>query len=397
MIAKLREAFNRQFTTEKYQSFLSEIESQFDHKPPFRIAETPVFISESLKEHLFKATDLIVDVITDPSFKEKTEGSLHESYRVPYEDDHTTFLQMDYGITTNDEGELIPQLIEVQGFPSLYFYQDLVANMYAKHFTSPKGFSHLFVESGEAYIQKLRETIVGDEDARNVVLMEVEPERQTTRIDFLLAEQILGIKTICISKLKKSGRTIYYEGDDGKLVEVRRIFNRVIRDELLQRNDLPREFHMNDDVDLEWVGHPNWFFRISKYTLPLLQNEYVPDTWFLKDVEQIPENLEDYVLKPLFSFSGAGVIFHVSRDAIEQTHDPSNYILQKKVRYDPVIITPNEPVKCEVRMLMIWDKGAPRPVMVNNLARLSKGEMIGVKYNKDKDWVGGSVGLFPVQ
>lgn len=397
MIRDLREAFNRQFSAEKYRSFLSDIESIFDHKPPFRIAETPVFIPESLKEHLFKATDLIVDVITDPSFKEKTDGALQESYRVPYEDDHTTFLQMDYGITTNDDGELVPQLIEVQGFPSLYFYQDLVAKMYAKHFACPEGFSHLFLESGEAYIQKLRETIVGDEDPRNVVLMEVEPERQTTRIDFLLADQLLGIKSVCISKLKKSGRTIYYEGDDGKLVEVRRIFNRVIRDELLQRNDLPREFHMNDDVDVEWVGHPNWFFRISKYTLPFLQNEYVPDTWFLKDVEHIPENLEDFVLKPLFSFSGSGVIFHLSRDAIEQTHDPSNYILQKKVRYDPVIITPNEPVKCEVRMLMIWAKGAPRPVMVNNLARLSKGEMIGVKYNKDKDWVGGSVGLFPVQ
>jgi hypothetical protein len=46
-------------------------------------------------------------------------------------------------------------------------------------------------------------------------------------------------------------------------------------------------------------------------------------------------------------------------------------------------------------MLMLWEKDAPRPVIVNNLARLSKGEMVGVRYNKGKDWVGGSVGFFP--
>ncbi|MDH3651440.1 MAG: hypothetical protein OEQ53_17285 [Saprospiraceae bacterium] len=396
MIREIRKIYNREFTPEKYQIFLRDIGSLFGHQPAFRIAETPIFVPDALKEHLFRATKLINDVIVNPSFLQQSEGSLQDAYRVPNEDGHTTFLQMDFGITRSEDGELIPQLIEVQGFPSLYFYQHIVANMYAKHFYHPPGFSHLFTESAEEYIENLRELIVGNHDPKHVVLMEVEPDRQTTQIDFLLAGQMLGIKTLCISKLKKAGGTVYYEDEDGKKIQVHRIFNRVIRDELLQRDDLPREFHMNDDVQVEWIGHPNWFFRISKYTMPFLKNQYVPNTFFLKDLDHIPDNLEDYVLKPLFSFSGSGVIFHVNRETIEQTQDPSNYILQRKVRYDPVVETPDEPVKCEVRMLMTWKKGAERPTMVNNLARLSKGEMIGVRYNRDKDWVGASVGLFPV-
>ena len=204
----------------------------------------------------------------------------------------------------------------------------------------------------------------------------------------------MQIKTLCISDLKTAGKTLYYVDESGRKIEVHRIYNRVIFDELMQRSDLRNEFLFTREWDVEWIGHPNWFFRISKYTLPLFDNEYVPKTWFLKDLSHIPDDLENYVLKPMFSFSGSGVIFNVSRDAIEKTNNPTNYILQEKVKYEPVIETPGEGVKCEIRMLMLWPKEAKRPIIVNNLARLSKGEMIGVKFNKDKDWVGGSIGFF---
>ena len=210
----------------------------------------------------------------------------------------------------------------------------------------------------------------------------------------MASEKVLGIKTLCVSDLKKSGKDVYYVDEQGRKVGVERIYNRVIFDELVTRHDLKREFLFTEEANVEWVGHPNWFFRISKYSLPLFESQYVPKTWFLKDLHSIPDDLENYVLKPMFSFSGSGVVFNVSREAIEKTNNPTNYILQEKIKYEPIIEAPNEPVKCEVRMLMLWPKESKAPIIVNNLARLSKGEMIGVKYNKDKDWVGGSVGFF---
>ncbi len=394
MKLSLRERYNQSFSTEKYQAFLQDIHSQFDHVPNFRIAETPVFIPEDLRHKLFDACLKISEEICRPDFKEKTEGALSDAYRVPNEDGHTHFLQMDFGITYNDQGELMPMLIEAQGFPSLYLYQDLVAGLYKKHFDIPDHCSHLVDHTSESYIDLLRSMIVGDCNPRNVVLLEIEPDKQTTRIDFMATERMLGIKVLCISELKRDGRDLYYRDESGKKVPVYRIYNRVIFDELLRRQDVLSEFIFTEEIEAQWVGHPNWFFRISKYSLPLFDNPYVPRTWFLKDLSKMPDDLENYVLKPMFSFSGAGVVFHVDRDTIDQTADPANYILQKKITYEPVIQTPNEPVKCEIRMLMLWPEEDEKPTIVNNLVRLSKGEMIGVKYNRDKDWVGGSVGFF---
>ncbi len=394
MEASARQRFNETFTQARYHKFLENIHEYFDHTPNFRIAETPVFIPPQLKSRLIDACEEISAVIGRQDFKARTEGALQDDYRVPNEDEHTTFLQLDFGITRDHEGALIPMLIEAQGFPSLYYYQDFVASMYRKHFTVPEACSHLIGVDGEGYHQMLREIILGDCRPENVILLEVEPSRQTTRIDFLATDKYLGTKTLCISDLKRSGHDLYYISDDGKKTAVHRIYNRVIFDELVARHDLPREFLFTDQANVEWVGHPNWFFRISKYSLPLFDSKYVPRTSFLKDLSTIPSELENYVLKPMFSFSGSGVIFNVSRDAIRKTSDPTNYILQEKIKYEPVVQAPGEPVKCEIRMLMLWPKGQEKPIIVNNLARLSKGEMIGVRYNKNKDWVGGSVGFF---
>jgi hypothetical protein len=147
---------------------------------------------------------------------------------------------------------------------------------------------------------------------------------------------------------------------------------------------------------VEWAGHPNWFFYISKYTMPFLKGAAVPDCKLLDAYGTLPQDLENYVLKPLFSFSGSGVIFHVTLQDIERIPDQErkNYMLQRKVHYEPVIQAPDGLVKAEVRLLYLWEDGAARPELVTNLARLSRGEMIGVKYNKDKTWVGGTVCFF---
>ncbi|MCA6075132.1 hypothetical protein [Fulvivirga sedimenti] len=396
MIPSIREEFNRNFTQEKYQAFLDFITEQYGHKPPFRIAETPVFIPDILKKRLIEACEDINAVICKPDFKEITREAIkHPMLEVPGEDYHTRFLQMDFGICLDENGEPFPQLIEVQGFPSLYFFQDLLSSAYKKFFEIPQGLTvHVNNIDRETYVEMLREIIVGDSNPRNVVLLEIEPEKQNTYIDFLGAEAYLGIKILCITRLKKDGRRLYYLDDDGNEVTIHKIYNRVIFDELDQRTDLELEFSFKDDVDVEWVGHPNWFFRISKYTMPLLKSKYVPECHYLDKLEKYPEDLENYVLKPLYSFAGAGVRLNVTAAELDALADKHNYILQRRVKYEPVIRSINEPVKCEIRMLMLWKKGETQATIVNNLIRLSKGEMIGVKYNKDKDWVGASVGFF---
>jgi hypothetical protein len=194
--------------------------------------------------------------------------------------------------------------------------------------------------------------------------------------------------------LKKSGKDLFYESENGETIAVHRIYNRVIFDELDRKNDLEFEFNFDDEINAEWVGHPNWFFRISKYTLPLFRSRFVPKSYFLNELKEIPSDLENYVLKPLFSFAGMGVKINVEKADIDAISDPENYILQRKVNYLPIIPTPNIAAKCEIRMMITWKDGDERPRIVNNICRLSKGEMIGVRYNKDKDWVGGTVCFF---
>ena len=395
MVPELRQAYNRAFTEKAYQQFLDWIAGQFHHRPPFKIAETPVFFDEAMKQHLFDACEEITDVLVRPDFRALSGSALKAGQEVPNETPHTTFLQMDFGICRQPDGSLIPQLIEVQGFPSLYFFQDLVARGYREFFDIPDGYTHLFGGlDPNTYIEKLRHLIVGDHDPEQVILLEVEPGKQPTEIDFIACRAALGIEYRCVSELIVRGRQVFYE-KNGRRIPVKRIFNRVIFDELIKRDDLPRQFVFTQPYDVEWAGHPNWFFRISKHTLPLLESRYVPESHFLNELDRIPENIQDYVLKPLYSFAGTGVIINLSNYDIESIPDPEHYILQRKVAYAPVVETPDQPAKLEVRMLMLWERPDARPTIVNNLVRLSKGEMVGVRYNQGKSWVGGSVGFFP--
>lgn len=395
MIKDLRQQYNSEYTQVKYQTLLDDIQATFNDLPHFKVAETPVFIPKTLKKQLFQACEEIVDTIVAPNFKERSQSALLAGQTMPSETEHTTFLQMDFGICIDENGNYSPQLIEVQGFPSLYFYQELIANLYKKHFDIPENYTHLFGGiSSEGYMQKLRDIIIGDCDPENVILLEIEPDKQTTHIDFVICKKWLNIPYVCVSELKKEGKDVFYYNEEGRKIQVKRIFNRVIFDELIKRDDLKREFYFTEEANVEWIGHPHWFFRISKHTLPLLDSQFVPKSYFLHELEEYPADLHNYVLKPLYSFAGTGVIININKHDLDAITDKENYILQRKVTYAPVVETLNVPAKCEVRMLMLWEKGAARPVMVNNLARLSKGEMIGVRYNKGMDWVGGTVGFY---
>jgi hypothetical protein len=393
MITTLRQQFNQDFSLTQYENLLKYLEQEVGKPCLFRIAETPVFVPKAFKEKLIQGCQDAFQTINSPDFLAKTQGSL--THQVPNETPHTHFMQIDFGVCEDENGDLFPQMIEIQGFPSLYCFQAVLADAYRASYAIPPTFqSALGGLSKEGYIEALREVIVGKQDPKNVVLLEVEPEKQGTNIDFYATEKYLGIKILCLTKLKKEGRKLYYLDEEGQKIDVKRIYNRVIFDELDKRSDLKFEFKFQDEVDVEWAGHPNWFFRISKYTLPLIDSKYVPKSYFLNELKTIPEDLENYVLKPLFSFAGMGVKINVDKSDIEAITDPENYILQRKVNYAPVIPTPNIPAKCEIRMMVIWKDGDSAPRIVNNICRLSKGEMIGVRYNKDKDWVGGTVCFF---
>ena len=395
MQSLIRQQFNKNFTPEKYKAFQAYVDQKYNCPSVFRVAETPVFISNDIRRQLLEACEEIAEVFCRDDFKERSKSAIPKGQEVPGEDEHTTFLQMDFGICRGKDGSLIPQLIEVQGFPTLYFFQNLLAEAYRKFYDIPDNFSHLFGGLDSAsYINLLRHTIVESSNPKNVVLLEVEPTKQVTRIDFYATAAELGIKVLCISDLKVAGKDLYYFDEKGNKVGVEKIYNRVIFDELMNRDDLQREFYFSKEANVEWIGHPNWFFRISKHSLPLLKSKYNPTSMFLNEVDRLPQDLHNYVLKPLYSFAGSGVIINLNQYDLDAIKDPENYILQQKVSYEPIIETPDEKSKFEIRMLFIWDKGEAKPRLVNNLLRLSKGEMVGVRYNKDKEWVGGSLGFF---
>lgn len=394
MIPKYRTLFNSNFTSEKYQEFQDDIASDFDYMPTFRMAETPFFISNELKSQLIEGCYDVIKLIQQENFKSLTDKSLELNIKVPNEDEHTTFLAIDFGIC-EENGEVLPKLIEVQGFPTLYNYQPNLFAKFKKHYPFLEETTPFFNGlSPENYLNILKEVICNNHPAENVILLEIEPEKQNTKIDFLYCNRDIGIPIVCVTAIQKKGKQLFYTNVEGEEILVKRIYNRVIFDELELRKDLKLNFSFSDELEVEWAGHPNWFFRISKFILPFLKGKYFIETTLLSDLKVIPVDLENYVLKPLFSFSGSGVIFHVKKEDIEAVQEKDLYILQKKVNYVPIVQSPDGKVKAEVRILCAWRNNDASPTLLCNLVRLSRGEMIGVKFNKDKDWVGGSIGLF---
>ncbi len=395
MHKQAREAFNNSFTEKGYEEFVESLSAAFPGQLDFRVAETPVFVPRDLKQKILRASDEVISTLLSPDFQAKTDRAVPSDQFVPGENAHTSFLAIDYAVCRNAAGELVPQLIELQGFPSIFGYQALLSETFRAFFDIPANFGFLFgVNSPDQYVAKLKALILGDEQPENVILLEIYPEKQKTRIDFAVTEQLLGIQAICYTKLIRDGRQLFYE-KDGQKIRVKRIYNRLIFDDLLSYPDLQTSYKLTDDVDVQWVGHPNWFFRISKFAMPFLKGEFVPETRFLSDYKgDLPNDLQNYVLKPLFSFAGSGVRLHVTKADLTAIPDPENYILQRKVVYEPVIQAPDGLVKCEIRMMYGWPDNAEKPELLISLSRLSRGEMIGVRYNKDFTWVGGSASFF---
>jgi len=390
MIPELRKKFNNDFSEKIYQEFLDDLNSILKYPTDFRVCETPLFLTRELTSELLKACDDVILQLQQEEFLKRSEDAIPPHLKVPNDFEHPPFLQLDFAITKNGE-KFLPKLIELQAFPSLYGYQVYLNEVIRKHFDIPVGFHTYFNGLNKvSYQSLLTKLIVGNHDPENVILLEIEPEKQKTRIDFAATEQLTGITTVCLSKIKKYGRKLLYV-KDGKAIEVKRIYNRVIFDEL-ERKKLHFDFDFKDEIDTEWAGHPNWFFKISKFSLPMLKGNYVPQCYFLNELEEYPTNLNDFVLKPLFSFAGLGVDVEVTKEKLDAIENRSNYILQQKVEYAPLIETPDGFSKSEIRMMFLWDE---KPMLVNNLIRTSKGKMMGVDFNKNKTWIGSSIAYHP--
>ncbi|HQV00427.1 MAG: hypothetical protein JNK61_09700 [Bacteroidia bacterium] len=391
MITEVRKKYNSLFTDAQYQAFLNHLDVLYEKPVGFRVPETPIFIDKALKQKLINAGEQIIDVILQPDFKERTERAIPPQYNVKNENQHPHFLAIDFGICKDAEGNFTPQLIEMQGFASLYVWEQLIGRKYKEFFYCPDGYTPFFNGlNNQTYLDLLRKVIIGSYQPEQVVLMDINAHEQKTRIDFFATKEALGIPIVCLSELKQEGKKLYHTLNN-KAIEVKRIYNRLIFDDLQANPDFKYSINLFDDLDVEWITHPNWFYRISKFTMPMVKSDFVPETIFLNTLQTIPADLENYVLKPLFSFSGMGVLIDVTPADIEKITDKENWILQRKVQYADAVQSPEGGVKCEIRLMYLWPDGDKRPTLAVNLARMSRGKMIGVRYNKDFTWVGGNI------
>jgi len=403
MIASIRQKFNATFTEQSHQNYLAALNTPFPGALDFSVAETPIFINKYFTEKVLATGDYVNQVIQSDRFNSITEPSLKNIPVFPNETALPKCIVMDFAIAINEQNELVPALIELQGFPSLFAYEILQDECIRKTYAIPEGYSpYLNGYTKEKYLAHLETILKGDtfndplkNSNKHTVLLEILPHQQKTRIDFYCTEKYLNIPTVCITELFIEEHHLYYERAGNK-IKIDRIYNRIVLDELKNQTKEIQEKGalLQNNLEIEWVTHPHHFFRISKFLLPFLKHTYIPFTQFVDQLTEAPTALDKYILKPLFSFAGQGVIIDISAGDIENIKDPSGWILQEKVNYAHCIETPTGPAKAELRLFYFWDEDKQQYIATMNLARLSKGKMIGVNYNKNATWVGGSLAYF---
>ena len=337
--------------------------------------------------------ELYEQLAANPDYRKASDGAIPTEFNVPNEPEHPLFVQADFGLIREADGTLEPKLVEIQGFPSIYALQTAIAEEYQRTYrlseTVGAPLCHfLDGHTQQSFVDLFGRAVLNGHAPQEVVLLEIDPYGQKTVGDFLVTQRLLGIKIASITDVQKEGRTLLFEG-----VPIKRIYNRVIADELVRKNIQPA-FEFTDDLDVEWAGHPNWFFRLSKFSLPYLQHPSVPPTHFLSDVQKLPDDLNNYVLKPLYSFAGLGVKIGPTEEEIESIpqDERHNFILQQKMNFVPTVDTPSGPTKVEIRIMYIHDGVELKPV--TTVIRTGRGKMMGVDFNKNLDWIGASAGFY---
>jgi hypothetical protein len=402
MLQPYRDQFNAQFTPSKYADLISRLNRLTRTTIEFRIAETPCFFPQSLLDELTRTgAELTHQLLDNAAYMQASNQTIPPQYLVPNENPRPNFMTVDFGLVRNSNGTLSPKLVELQAFPSIFGYQDILSRQYIETYNlDPNLTWHLGGLNEQAYWELLRRVILNNHAPENVVLLEIDPDHQKTLPDFHIYEDKLGIATVDIAKLIKHGNRLFYQRD-GRQIPIHRIYNRAIVDEL-ERKNIHLPFDYRDELDVEWAGHPNWYFRISKFSLPYLNHPSVPqavflDDWFAhRNAENLPTDREKLLLKPLYSFAGKGIQFAPADDDLDSIPpaDRHLYLLQERVAFEPVIETPHGPTQAEIRIMYLWpDGGTLQPAIA--LVRLGRGLMMGVDHNRDKKWVGSSAALCP--
>jgi len=408
MLQPYRDQFNAHFTPAAYTNLLARLNQLTRTTIDFRVAETPCFFPRELLNELAETgAELTHQLLNNPAYLQASNQTIPEPYRVPNETPQPNFMTVDFGLVRNPDGTLSPKLVELQAFPSIFGYQDILSRQYIETYNlDPNLTWHLGGLNETTYWQLLRQVIVGDHDPENVVLLEIDPSHQKTLPDFHVYEDKLHIATVDIAKLRKQGNRLFYQRGgpgQGTAIPIHRIYNRAIVDEL-ERKHLQLPFDYRDSLDVEWAGHPNWYFRISKFAIPWLHHPAVPPAVFLSDWYDgkgrslLSEDREQWVFKPLYSFAGKGVQFaptdaELNAIPAEQRH---NFLLQQRVRFEPVIDTPHGLTQAEVRIMYVWPDGGTLEPMIS-LIRMGRGKMMGVDHNRNQEWVGASAGFCPQQ
>ena len=395
MVPALREEFNRNYMPQKYQNLLDSLARVSGTPITFRVSETPCFLPKALLDRMAQhGSELTMQLLTSPKYLRVSDKTVPPEYNVANESKQPMFVSVDFGLVRNAKGGLDPKLVELQAFPSLYGYQAVSAQQYIDSYGLEKDLGiYLGGYDHASYRQLMRDVIVGGHDPENVILMEIDPEHQKTLPDFLITQKELGIAIVDVVSLKKRGKKLYYS-KDGREIEVQRIYNRCIVEELV-RKGVTLPFDVREELDVEWAGHPNWYFRISKFSIPYLNHPCVPRTWFLDENFSIPDDNHNYILKPLYSFAGAGIKFAPTEADIEAipAGERHNYIVQERMRFEPVIATPHGMTQMEVRIMYVWPEGGELTAVLP-LVRMGRGMMMGVDHNRDLEWVGGSSALW---
>jgi len=399
MVPFYRRDFNRRYTDEKYAQLRRNLDRRTRTAIDLRVAETPVFLPEAMVRQMIEAGAAMThQLVSNMEYQLLAEATIPAEYRVANCDAHPNFMTADFALVELQDGTLEPRLVELQAFPSVYGYQSVLAGEYRRCFELDPRLQPYIGVTEEQYWEALRYVIVGNHDPANVILMEVTPEKQKTLPDFRVHEDRLGIRTVDITQIRQRGRRLVYDRD-GAETAVHRIYNRAIVDEMI-RKDIRPGFDLTADLDVEWAGHPNWYFKISKFSLPFLHHPFVPPSVFLDDFLEgkrpagFSDDRNDWILKPLFSFAGKGIEFAPSEDLLQSisSSERRNYLIQQRMRFVANVETPFGLTQAEVRILYTWpDDGQLTPL--NTLVRLGRGKMIGVDHNRDQLWVGGSAGL----
>ncbi len=428
MIPELRAGFNRRVTPDQYAALQSLLERKSGAHVEFRVSETPVFVPASLLQRIASEGEVLARrLLADADYLGAAGAAIPPGFRVSNQTAHPHFLTADFALVrTSDardsEAKLTPKLVEIQAFPSIFGFQDLLCSAYREAFELPAGLGVFLSGLDESsYWRMLSETVLAGHDPENVVLTEVDPLHQKTLPDFNITANKLGIAVVDIASLHAAGNKLYYRSATGSLIPIHRIYNRAIAEELIARKII-LPFDLTYPWDVEWAGHPNWYFLISKFSVPWLSRAaatraLVPPAAFLGDFLDGPGKIaladsgvplppgddpdtvySELLLKPLFSFAGKGIQFEPTLGELQAipSERRDNFLLQQRMRFEPTIETPHGMTQAEFRILYIWpDGGRLTPAL--SLVRLGRGKMMGVDHNRNQEWIGASAAFFPLR